>query len=36
MIFHDIETKERDYQIMVFLSESTINPDILLKVNEDK
>ena len=36
MILHDIETKERDHQIMVFLFESTINPNILPKVNEDK
>ena len=36
MILHDIETKERDHQIMVFLFESTIKPNILPKVNEDK
>ena len=36
MIFHDIETKEREHQIMVFLFGSTINPDILPKVNKDK
>ena len=33
MIFHDIETKERNNMIISFLIETTVNPDILSQYN---
>ncbi len=36
MIFHDIETKERDYIITSFIIEATVNPDILPQYKQNK